>query len=115
LRNFDTTGAGQLPPETHSSRQQTLAVLSTPADEPRDWVAAGQALYRVLLELTDAGYVASLFSQVCELPHFRAQLRERLHLMAAPQIVLRAGVAAPTAPTPRRKLSDVITTRPNDR
>ncbi|HZY76760.1 MAG TPA: hypothetical protein VFE40_10600 [Jatrophihabitantaceae bacterium] len=108
IRGFDTTSSGQLPGETRSSLHQTLFVIATAADHRRDWLIAGQALYRVLLELTDAGYVASIFSQVCEVPSTRQELRHRLRLSANPQLLLRAGIAPPTAPTPRRPLPDVI-------
>jgi hypothetical protein len=108
IRGFDTTSSGQLPSETRSSLHQTLLVIATAADHRRDWLIAGQALYRVLLELTDAGYVASIFSQVCEVPSTRQELRRRLRLSANPQLMLRAGIAPPTAPTPRRPLADVI-------
>jgi hypothetical protein len=110
IRDFDTVGKGQLPAQTGSTLYQTLAIISTAGDEVRDWLAAGQGLYRVLLELTDAGYVASLFSQVCEVASTRAELRADLRLLANPQILLRAGHAAPTPPVPRRLLGDVIST-----
>jgi nitroreductase len=108
IRGFDTTSSGQLPSETRSSLHQTLFVIATVSDHRRDWLLAGQALYRVLLELTDAGYVASIFSQVCEVPSTRQELRRRLRLPANPQLLLRAGIAPPTAPTPRRPLTDVV-------
>jgi hypothetical protein len=52
--------------------------------------------------------VASIFSQVCEVPSTRQELRRRLRLSANPQLMLRAGIAPPTAPTPRRPLAEVI-------
>jgi nitroreductase len=108
IRGFDTTSSGQLPSQTRSGLHQTLFVVATGADHRRDWLVAGQALYRVLLELTCAGYVASIFSQICEVPSTRHQLRHRLRLSTHPQLMLRAGIAAPTAATPRRPLADVI-------
>jgi nitroreductase len=108
MRRFDTTASGQLPALTRAGREPAMAVLTTPVDRPGDWLVAGQALYRVLIELTEAGFVASLFSQVCEVPGVRAALRRRLRLDQWPQIMVRAGTASPTAPTPRRPLSDVI-------
>jgi hypothetical protein len=41
-------------------------------------------------------------------PSTRQELRRRLRLSANPQLMLRAGIAPPTAPTPRRPLVDVI-------
>jgi hypothetical protein len=109
IRDFDTRGAGQLPVETESSLDQTLLILGTAGDSRRDWLIAGQALGRALLELTSAGYVASIFSQVAEIPATREQLRHDLRLTGQPHLLLRAGVAATTPATPRRPLADVIT------
>jgi hypothetical protein len=109
IRDFDTHGAGQLPVETQSSLDQSLLVLGTASDSRRDWLRAGQALGRTLLELTSAGYVASIFSQVAEIPATREQLRHDLRLTGQPHLILRAGVAEPTPATPRRPLGDVIT------
>jgi hypothetical protein len=108
IRDFDTHGAGQLPVETESSLDQTLLVLGTAGDSRRDWLIAGQALGRTLLELTSAGYVASIFSQVAEIPATREQLRHDLRLTGQPHLLLRAGLAEPTPATPRRPLADVI-------
>jgi hypothetical protein len=110
IRDFDTSGLGQLPEQTGSSLYQTLAIISTAGDEVRDWLVAGQALYRVLLELTSAGYVATLLSQVCEVASTRSDLRSDLRLLANPQILLRAGIAVPTPAVPRRSLGEVIST-----
>jgi hypothetical protein len=108
IRDFDTRGAGQLPVETESSLDQTLLVLGTAGDTRRDWLIAGQALGRTLLELTSAGYVASIFSQVAEIPATREQLRHDLRLTGQPHLLLRAGLAETTPATPRRPLADVI-------
>lgn len=67
IRDFDTQGAGWLPAETRSSVRQCLLVLGTAIDSPESWVRAGEALERVWLEITRAGFVASLFTQMVEL------------------------------------------------
>lgn len=113
IRDFDTHGDGALPADTRSRLTQTLLVLGTGGDGRRDWLAAGQALGRVLLELTSAGFVASILSQVAEEPSTRQQLRQELRLTGQLHLLLRVGVAEPTAPTPRRPLTDVITTDPS--
>ena len=110
IRDFDTYGAGALPTETRSSIAQTLLVLGTAGDSMRDWLIAGQALGRVLLELTSAGFVASILSQVVEAPSTRQLLRHELRLAGRPQLLLRVGTAAPTPATLRLLLTDVITT-----
>ena len=108
IRDFDTEGEGELPAETDSRLGQTMLVLSTPGDTPRDWLLAGQALGRVLLELTDVGLKASILSQVTEVPGTRQRLRRELRLSGNVQLLLRAGYAKATPVTPRRPLADVI-------
>lgn len=110
IRDFDTQSAGQLPEETRSSLNQTMLVLGTSGDRLRDWLVAGQALGRVLLELTDAGFVATIFSQFAEVPGTRHGLRQDLRLGGEPHLLLRVGRAESTPPTPRRQLHDVINT-----
>ncbi|MGF7234678.1 MAG: Acg family FMN-binding oxidoreductase [Frankia sp.] len=109
IRDFDTTGAGLLPGETHSRLTQTMVVLGTDGDNRSDWLAAGQALARVLLELTRAGFVASILSQVIEEPGTRQQLRTALRLPGHPALMLRIGSADSTPATPRRLATEVIT------
>jgi hypothetical protein len=111
IRDFDTQGAGWLPAETHSSAAQCLLILGTEADDPGAWVAAGEALERVWLEITRAGFVASLFTQVIEIDALRVQLREELRLGVRPHIVLRVGRAPVTAATMRRHIDDVLDDR----
>jgi nitroreductase len=109
IRDFDTRGAGELPPETRSRLDQTMGVLGTSGDDERNWLIAGQALGRILLELTTDGYVATILSQVAEEPDTRQQLRQDLRLDGQVALLLRIGVAAPATPTPRRPLDQVVT------
>jgi hypothetical protein len=87
----------------------TLALLGTPADEPADWVRAGQALQRLWLEVTTAGLHASLLNQPLEHPRLRpALLALAPGAGAAPQVLLRIGHGEPVPPTPRRPLSELL-------
>jgi hypothetical protein len=108
IRDFDTFGAGKLPAQTRSSSDQCLLLLGTNADNPAAWARAGEALERVWLEITDHGFTASPFTQVVEVPRTRAALRDELGLAMQPHVLLRAGRAAATAPTRRRRLVDVL-------
>jgi hypothetical protein len=108
IRDFDTHGAGYLPAGTHSTRNQCLVVLSTAGDGPADWLRAGEALERVLLEVTRHGYTASPLTQVTEVPSARTQLRTELGLTGYPHVLLRIGRAAATPGSRRRRLVDVI-------
>ncbi len=111
IRDFDTRGTGQLPADTRSTTRQCLLVLGTELDERASWVRAGEALERVWLEITRAGFVASLFTQVIEEPGIRAQLREELRLGMYPHVVLRVGKAPVTAASMRRRVGDVLDER----
>ena len=108
LRDFDTQGIGGLPAETRSSADQTLMLLATETDGPDAWLRAGEALERVLLELTAQGWAASPVTQPIEVPLTRTQLRSALTWNAHPQLLLRIGRAPQTTPTPRRRREDLV-------
>ena len=108
IRDFDTSGMGWLPGKTRSSMDQCLLLLGTTADRPAGWLRAGEALERVLLEATLAGYAASLFTQVIEVPHTRYLLRTALGLDMNPHVLLRIGHAPKTPASRRRRLVDVL-------
>ena len=87
--------------------RSTLAVLTTPGDSVRDWLAAGQALERVLLTATTYFVHASFATTVLENPTTRAALAAALDA-GAPQLVLRLGYSATSPRTPRRPADDVV-------
>jgi hypothetical protein len=108
IRDFDTHGTGYLPAATQSTRNQCLVLLCTTGDAPPDWLRAGEALERVLLEITKQGYAASPLTQVTEVPSARARLRTELGLTGYPHVLLRIGRAAVTPGSRRRRLVEVI-------
>jgi hypothetical protein len=109
IRDFDTQGAGALPARTESGAAQTLVLLATHDDGPEAWLRSGEALQRVLLELTRLGWVASPLTQAIEVPVTRTQLRAALTWDAHPQMLIRIGRAEATAPVPRRPRSEAVT------
>jgi hypothetical protein len=111
IRDFDSQGAGWLPGQTRSSASQCLFVLGSDADSPEAWLRSGEALERVWLEITRAGFVASLFTQVIEVAALRIQLRDELHLGTHPHLVMRVGRAPVTAASMRRHPSEVLDDR----
>ncbi|SEO84296.1 Acg family FMN-binding oxidoreductase [Trujillonella endophytica] len=114
LRDFDSAGAGALPPETASTSGQTMVLLATPRDDQASWLRAGEALERVLLELTRQGWAAGPLTQAIEVPVTRTRLRSALTASSHPQMLLRIGRAAPTPAPPHRLRDDVVenSTRP---
>ena len=115
IRDFDTQGDGWLPAQTRSSASQCLLVLGTEADTRESWLRAGEALERVWLEITRAGLVASLFTQVIEVAALRLQLRDELRLGMQPHVILRVGRAPVTASSMRRHVGEVLEDRTRGR
>jgi nitroreductase len=108
LRHFADPGGAGLPDRTRSSLHQTLLLLGTEKDDPLSWLQAGEALERVWLEVTRAGYAMSLFTQVIEVPGTRDELRSELGLDMYPHVLLRVGRAPATPAARRRKLVEVL-------
>ena len=86
-----------------------VAILGTRGDRPVEQIAAGQALQRVLLTVTDAGLAASMISQPIEVAAARDQLRRSLRRTGVPQMAVRIGYGVAGRPTPRRPLGEVLT------
>lgn len=86
-----------------------LAVLGTARNGPAAWLAAGQALARVLLLAAASGIGASFLNQPCEVPLLRLRLRELLGTDGWPHLVLRLGYPhREPRPTPRRPVHEVL-------
>jgi nitroreductase len=85
-----------------------VCVLTTPADNPHDWVNAGQALQRVLLTAASCGVAAAMHSQPLELGTLREFVGTKLCDGDSPQLVLRLGTVIQTAISVRRPLASVL-------
>lgn len=85
-----------------------VALLTTAADRPVDWVNAGQALQRILLTVSSYGAAVALHSQPIELPWLREFIRTQLTDGAYPHLVLRIGVVIQMAVSVRRDVDDVL-------
>ncbi|SOD73630.1 hypothetical protein SAMN05892883_2908 [Jatrophihabitans sp. GAS493] len=109
IRDFEADSDEALPAQTHSSLRQCLLILGSTEDGHHAWLRAGEALERILLELTNRGFVASPLTQAIELPSARAMLSNDLRLGMFPHVVLRVGHALPTPATRRRLLVDLLT------
>lgn len=90
-------------PATWAPAPQIL-VLTTRQDRPADWIAAGQALQRVLLTaaLTE-NLSAGFHTQPLKIPELRTFLSTRCYHGEHPQVLFRLGVpTTPPQPTTRR-------------
>jgi hypothetical protein len=85
-----------------------LAVLGTKYDTPAYWLAAGQALERLLLRGQAVGLSASFLNQPIQVPSLRSQLRQIINETGYPQILLRLGFGVEVKPTPRRAVEEVL-------
>ncbi|MFC8584158.1 Acg family FMN-binding oxidoreductase [Streptomyces sp. NPDC057217] len=89
-------------------RDPQIALLGTAGDTPREWLAAGQALQRVLLRATLDGLATSLTSQPLEWPELRPLARDPLSTTSFVQMVIRFGYGPRGRATPRRPVSEVL-------
>ncbi len=86
-----------------------LLVLSTEDDTAAAWMAAGQALDRVLLQGQAYDLQASYLNQPIEVPALRPQVAERLGIDGHPQLILRMGYPTESVErTPRRPPEEVL-------
>ncbi len=86
-----------------------LAVLGTAGDTLADWLAAGQALQKVLLTAQSRGLQASYLNQPIQLEVLRPELQKLVTQEGFAQILLRLGFAdVEIEATPRRPLDDVV-------
>lgn len=109
-RDFARGRGWGLPPLSVPAHRSagTVCLLTTAGDGPADWVAAGQALQRVLLTAGLHGFAAALHSQPIEVAWLREQLRADFCDGACPQLVLRLGAVIQTEQSVRRPPADVL-------
>ena len=110
MRDF-SAGDPDLGAPTHRAEAHPgIAVLQTHTDERADWLRGGQAMHRLLLAASTAGFQASFLNQPLEVPRLREELRRALGLPGHPQLVLRLGRPRDPLPppTPRLPVSDVL-------
>lgn len=106
-RDYDQ-GRGYGIGEAVENAPGVIGVLVTDNDLEDDWIAAGQALERLLVTAAQRGAYAALHSQLTEVAHLRAELRHELCIKGYPQILLRFGYAPDVEHTPRRSVDDVL-------
>ncbi|MFI5797844.1 Acg family FMN-binding oxidoreductase [Streptomyces sp. NPDC051677] len=106
----DFAGRGVVPGRAAAAFENApqLAILGTTSDRPRDWLLAGQAMERVLLQATLDGLATSLTSQALEWPELRWIVRDPQSAMGFVQMVLRLGYGLAGPGTPRRPVDAVL-------
>jgi nitroreductase len=122
-RDFPSYGSGDRRPQVDRDHSRIL-VLSTYDDSPENTLRCGEALSRVLLECTAAGFATCTLTHMIELHASREIVRRLTGRRAEPQVLIRVGRAADVSPpptrTPRRPVADVLqlgarVEGPNDR
>ena len=109
VRSFDMGDGQAARDREYADESPVLAVLTTAGDTQSDWLAAGQALGRVLLLGCRHGLQASYLNQAVEVATLRTQLMEMLPAPGYPQIVMRMGYPVEEiAASPRRPLRTFI-------
>ncbi|MEI8255170.1 MAG: hypothetical protein WCJ30_05800 [Deltaproteobacteria bacterium] len=110
IRRFDAGNGRAASDRELATHSPVLAVIGTAGDAPSDWLAAGQALERILLRATIEGAAASFLNQPIELADLRPRVAEVAELTGFPQLILRIGYGPPDRGTPRRDAADVLVT-----
>ncbi|MFB7835133.1 Acg family FMN-binding oxidoreductase [Streptomyces sp. NPDC056056] len=116
-RQYDVTspvrdfGAPRPVPGRVSARfekRPQIALLGTGGDTPEEWLRAGQAMQRVLLQATLDGLATSLMSQPLEWPELRSDARDPDSAIGFVHMVFRLGYGPQGRATPRRPVAEVL-------
>ncbi|WP_328314553.1 nitroreductase [Streptomyces sp. NBC_00442] len=108
VRDFSGWRPGTDRPTAPFEQHPQIAILGTPDDTPSDWLRAGQALQRVLLQATLDGLVASMTTQPLEWPELRWAVRDPGSTMGHVHMIIRLGYGPAGPATPRRPVTEVL-------
>lgn len=110
-RAFPFHGSGNRRPQLDRDHSKIL-VLSTDDDSRQNTLRCGEALSRVLLECTAAGFATCALTHMIEFHASREVIRTITGRHAEPQVLVRVGrapvIEPPPARTPRRRVRDVL-------
>jgi nitroreductase len=113
-RDFPTYGTGDRRPEVDRDHSKVL-VLSTFDDSRDNTLQCGEALSRVLLECTAAGFATCTLTHMIEIHASREAVRRLVGRHAEPQVLIRVGRAGDgreaSDRTPRRPVDEVLEVR----
>ncbi|WP_254366953.1 nitroreductase family protein [Paraburkholderia sp. NMBU_R16] len=109
IRTFDLGGGAAAMHHELIAGTPLIVVIGTDSDGREAWLAAGQALERVLLTAANGGLSVSYLNQPIEAAALRERLRTIASMDAQPQLLLRIGYGPEvTERAPRRPLDDVL-------
>ncbi|GHE47992.1 NAD(P)H nitroreductase [Streptosporangium violaceochromogenes] len=107
-RDYTAGRSWEGPAESGTGFAGVTALLTTPGDSREEWIAAGQALQRVLLHASAYGVGAAFHTQALEMRHLREFLRLELCSGEYPQMIMRLGFTVDDVPGTRRPLREVL-------
>lgn len=108
VRTFDV-GAGRAAHDQEiATYSPVLAMLTTSRDERDDWLTAGQALQRVVLEATGLGLSYGFLNQPIEDDDLRPEVATTFGTTAFPQLLMRFGYGPPVKPQRRRPVTEML-------
>ena len=110
IRTFDMGDQQAARDREIAAHSPLIAILATPADQVRDWVACGRALAAMMLTLTAHGLAASYLNQPVEVPEVRRKLADTFTIDGMPQLVVRIGypITPVIARSARRPFAAVV-------
>lgn len=109
VRTFDMGDGVAAKDRQLADASPVLAVLGTAGDTVADWLAAGQALQKVLLTAHSRGLQASYLNQPIQIEALRPELHRLMKQDGFAQILLRLGFTDDEiGATPRRPLDEVV-------
>jgi hypothetical protein len=109
LRTFDVGDGVAAAHQRLAQGSPLFVAIATGTDDRFAWLAAGQALERLLLVATRAGLSASYLNQPIEIDALRERLRALVGGATYPQLLLRVGRGSAAPHAPRRPLQEVVT------
>lgn len=108
VRTFDVGDGQAARDEKLAAGSPVLAILSTDGDDQPAWLAAGQALGRMLLRAAADDVQVGYLNQPIEVEDLRPRLVREAAADGVPQLLLRLGYAPAAPPQPRRPVEDVL-------
>lgn len=113
VRTFDLGKGRAAEDRDLAEHSPVLAVLGTDTDSPREWLAAGQAMERILLRACWRGLAASFLNQPVEVESIRPELADAIGRSGErPQLVMRFGYGPEVEHSARTNVDDLLVDPP---